>query len=362
MSVELRDLKYRIDGKLYQYLKEHESPTPPGPTPPTPTPGGDFEELNTLIQNAIAGSGQLVLDKDYQFIGDEGEEVMDIITINGVIEIDGHGHTINLESPTGRCASLFRLQDENSSLVLKNTRVVNGGLSQWGASYYLIEAVRNVNIANCFFQNCNSIPGIARGVHSLVDSIIINNTCDFSLFELEGDVGQQILRNLIMSNTLTDYEYSGGLLVDGMADQYLMDSNVIMDNTPNKVRLEMYGDVINNYWGTNHVTENSINLAEYPDYRSFSYESLIINYPSSAMLRVPEAITMRFSNTSLPEFEAGVKVEGNASLDTGVVMLGGANPSEVIITPLGVGNAVFTLGTNFTAALDVHEFYCSPQQ
>lgn len=361
MTVELRELKYRIDSKLYEYLKEREGPTPPGPVPPTPTPSGDFDELTTLIQEAIAGSGKLILDKDYQFIGDEGEVIMDIIEINGVIEIDGNGYTINLESPTGRCASLFHLADANSSLVLKNTRVINGGISQWKSNYYVIDAERNVNIENCIFQNCNGMPGIAKGVHSLVDSIIIDNHCKYSLFELEGDVGQRILRNIIRSNTLTDYENYGGLIVDGMADQYLMDSNVIIDNNPNKVRLEMYGDVINNYWGTNHVTETSINLSNYPDYRSFSYESLIINYPSSAMLRVPEAITIMFSNTSLPEFEVGVIVEGNASLDTGVVMLGGANPSEVIITPLGEGNALFTLGPNFTAPLAVHEFYCSPQ-
>ena len=356
MPVELRELKYRIDSKLYQYLKEHETPgpTPPGPTPPTPS--GGLDELADLINQAIQSGERLVLDQNYQFVADEEKGYIDSIPIDGVIEIDGNGHTIDLISPDGKHAALFHLVGADSALTLKNTTVVNGSEAKLVSSYYVIDGENNITVDSCTFINCEDVAGIINGATSVTNCTFMNNTCRYNIMQLGNGTNQQIKKNLFMQNTLTDYESgSGGIIVDAMADEYTIESNVFLDNSPNKVRLDMYGDVINNYWGTNHVTENSINLSQYPDYRAFSYESLIINYPA-AMLRVPEAITIRFTNTDLPEFDVLVGVVGNASLDTGSVVLGGLNPSELMITPLGAGVAVFTLGTNLSEPIDVHEF------
>ena len=143
------------------------------------SPVASFVYLNTLVK--LAGD-EAKLEKDYFFDAETDSDLAWGIIIPEYMTIDGQGHTVDAK---GQSRIFFSME----SVTLKNIRLVNAAISDFGA------ALLSYNLA--FLENCtfiNNSAGICGGavyavnqIHAYPSNTFINNSAGINGGALFGE-------------------------------------------------------------------------------------------------------------------------------------------------------------------------------
>lgn len=164
---------------------------------------GNFNELNTLIENASDGS-VIELNEDYNGSGE--------INITKNLTINGNNHIIDANSKSG----IFYIH-ANSSVILNNIQFCNGNtadrIESGGAIYS--EAL-DLKINNCTFIDCQATYGGAISSFSTLeinDCEFINNTAEYAGGAIASGEGETIIKNTTFRDNIA-YYYGGAIYLE----------------------------------------------------------------------------------------------------------------------------------------------------
>jgi len=180
---------------------------------------GTFTELQTLITNATAPSGEvpiIILDKDYKYDSTTDSSLTNGISITKNITIIGNGHIIDGNNSTRAFLGQARCIWELNDLTIQNCAIEEGN----GGAICLTNN-NNSTINNCILKNNNST--YSGGAIYANDDCILNITdCTFDSNTVEDGMGGalyvydsqlNIIGSTVINNAIIGgaYPYGGGI-------------------------------------------------------------------------------------------------------------------------------------------------------
>ena len=245
---------------------------------------GTFTDLQTLINNATAPSGQIptiILDKDYKYDSSTDSSLTSGITIGKNITIYGNGHIIDGNNTTRAFFVNSSYTVNLNDLILQNNQAI--GNYVYGGAIYANSATVNIN--NTTLQNnkgASRSGAIYAGSNSQVnitESTLINNTSGSNggaIYAYKANIN--ITESTLINNT--SGSNGGAIYIDDSPIN--ITNSIIKNNTATnyaniycKTATTVYNCDINNISTTCYNVTNKPYLTDHQSLKTINNESII---------------------------------------------------------------------------------------
>ena len=221
---------------------------------------GSFTDLQTLINNATAPSGQtpvIILDKDYKYDSTTDSSLTNGITISKNITIIGNGHIID-----GNSTKAFYIYGQYT-FNLFDVRIQN--CSTTGGAPIYARSSATVNINNTQFNQNTATGSTAVGIYGYGGAIYIRDNCNLTITNctfnqntVEYGFGGAIYTRDNCNLTITNCTFTNNNANDGYGGAiYVEDATVNINNTTftqnNATGYDYKGGAINAWSGTINI-------------------------------------------------------------------------------------------------------------